>query len=128
MLHGRASRMHTILPRTLEQRFWARQHQLDTQLAARLQTLEAERVRAEFKYNLHMNSLRRIRDKLRADLRVSLPVRSTARAVYPNQVAFVRVLLRNSTVRPDSEHSVPFKCRCRSRRHRRPLVARRHRL
>ena len=82
MSRERAVRLHIRLPQTLESSFYARQHQLDELLAQRLQKLEEQRVRAEFQYNMHIRSLRRVRDELRADRRESPSFRSSRRVAH----------------------------------------------
>lgn len=76
----RATRLRVQLPHSLDARFWLQQQNLDEKLAQRLAALEAERVRAEFRYNMHIRSLRRVRDELRAD-RCDLPSPRPTRTV-----------------------------------------------
>ena len=100
MSRERAVRLHVLLPRTLEASFWARQHQLDELLAHQLQTLEEQRVRAEFQYNMHIRSLRRVHDELRADRRESPPFRSSRRVAQSPKWASLAV----------SSHSLVRQC------------------
>ena len=82
MSRERAVRLHIRLPRTLEASFCARQYQVGEQLAQRLRILEEQRVRAEVQCNMHIRSLRRERDELRADHRESSSFRSSRRVAH----------------------------------------------